>query len=272
MGNAELHDDDAAKTDAAASVSGNFAVGDEVFGVNWGQGRHDEENTPTGGTFAEYAKIPLKKLSKKPAAVSHEQAAAVALVGTTAYQSLLQNCKVESGSKVLILGGATAVGSIAIQLAKNVGAWVATTSSARTRSYVESFNAADLIIDYNAEKWEEVKDLQGGIDAVFDSVGETDGFARAKKILKAEGGAFCSIASYDAGFDPKGHPPLSYAAFFAFSNSSMIQDELAEMIASGKLKIVIEQTYDFREESIQRMLEESKKGKQCGKSVVKVSE
>ena len=76
-------------TEVGDGVEG-FAVGDDVFAVNWGQHNHGAgtEEEPVGGAFAEYISIAASKLSKKPADVSHEQAAAVALVGTTAVQGL----------------------------------------------------------------------------------------------------------------------------------------------------------------------------------------
>ena len=104
---------------------GNFKVGDAVFGVNWGQGKHDDNDIslPIGGTFSEYCHIPISKISKKPIELSFDIAAAIPLVATTAYQCLFDCAKLNNNSRILILGGASAVGSIAIQLAKAAGAW-----------------------------------------------------------------------------------------------------------------------------------------------------
>eukprot|EP01034_Spumella_vulgaris_P027590 gene27589-34334_t len=97
----------------------SFAVGDAVFAVNWGKANHQAENVnqPIGGAFAEYISVPVSILSHKPANVTHQTAAAVALVGTTALD-VLNTAKVAKGTKVLVLGASTAVGSIAIQIAK----------------------------------------------------------------------------------------------------------------------------------------------------------
>jgi NADPH:quinone reductase-like Zn-dependent oxidoreductase len=255
-------------SDISAEDSGNpFTIGDEVFAVNWGQGKHDEGNLPVGGSFAEYILMPIAKLSRKPENISFEQAAAVALVGTTAHQCLFRCGQVAAGSRVLILGGASAVGAIAIQLAKSRGAWVATTCSDRTIDYVSQFGA-DKIVNYRESKWEEDPELKG-LDVVFDTVGETDGFARttANGVVK-ETGAFVSICSPDAGYDPAAHPPLSYAAFHCLANEPSVQDELASMLASGSLTIPIDKTLPFSEENIRELVKYQESGKSTGKNVL----
>merc|ERR1719464_271 len=100
-----------------------------------------------GGGLAEYSIVPSNKLSRKPTNVSHEEAASVALVGLTARQAL-DALSVKEGTKLLILGGSGAVGTIATQLAKNRGAWVATTCSSRTKDYVGRMGKPDMIVDY----------------------------------------------------------------------------------------------------------------------------
>ena len=105
--------------------SKGFAVGDEVFGVNWGPGRHDDPSQPDlplAGTFSEYCLVPLSRLSRKPAGLSFDEAAALPMAGCTAYQCLFERTQVAEGQRVLILGGDTAVGSIAIGLAMQAGA------------------------------------------------------------------------------------------------------------------------------------------------------
>jgi len=245
-----------------------FKVGDDVFAVNWGQHHHNTEGIAPGGSFAEYIKVPLTILSKKPDALSYEQAAAVALVGTTAYEATLEEGKVGNGQKVLIFGGAGAVGQIGIQLAKNAGAWVATTASKRTRAFVETLGP-DLIVDYTEEDWTKIEALKG-VDVVLDFVGEKDGFAKAKeaKVIK-ETGRFISIAAHDAGFDPTAHAPLSYAAFFCLANSPTVQDKLAAGLVDGSLKLPVESTFPFTDDGLQALLAAQKKGKAMGKLVFK---
>ena len=98
----------------------DFVVGDEVFGCHWGTHTHTDEYGYTAGSFAEFMIIPIRNLAKKPENITHEQAAANAMVTMTA---LIPNdlAKVTNGTKVLILGGSTAVGSLAIQIAKSRG-------------------------------------------------------------------------------------------------------------------------------------------------------
>lgn len=166
--------DFAGVVDSVSEGESAFAVGERVFAVNWGTHSHNDAGTPAGGAFAEYILIPTSKLSKLPDVVTFEQGAAVALVGTTAHQIVVDCARVTAGSRVLILGGSTSVGSIAIQLAKAKGAWVATTSSTRNMQFVSQFGA-DLVVNYNEQKWEDLPELKG-LDAVIDAVGEKDGF------------------------------------------------------------------------------------------------
>jgi NADPH:quinone reductase-like Zn-dependent oxidoreductase len=251
------------------SDTGTFSVGDEVFAVNWGVGSHNDEQGSIGGAFAEYIKIPLSKLSRKPADVSFEQAAAVALVGTTAYQILFDCAKVTAGSRVLILGGPSAVGQVAIQLAKARGAWVATTSSTRNLEYVAQFGA-DLVVDYTTTKWDELEALKG-LDAVVDTVGDEHAFLRSTEhhVVRPDG-YFVSIANMEAGFDPLGHPPLQYAAFHCLSNSVAIQDELVAALAAGTLHITIDQVFPFTLEGVHGILKRIESKVSTGKSLLKI--
>ena len=178
----------------AGKAVSNVSVGDQVFGVNWGVGNHDVEPSP-GGAFAEYMTVKASIVSKKAENVSTEQAAAIGLVGTTAYQACT-NVGVFSGDtkRILVLGGSSSVGSLAIQLAKQQGCFVATTCSKRTKEYVESFKCADKISDDGAEKWWELPELKG-IDAVLDVVGEAEALEHAKLILRSDG-YFATIVTH----------------------------------------------------------------------------
>eukprot|EP01134_Creolimax_fragrantissima_P001588 CFRG1588T1 len=151
----------------------NVAVGDRVFCVNTGQQGHNVEGGPIANTFKEYATIKATNLSKIPDGVPADKACAMCLTGTTAYEAVI-NMNVKKGDRVLILGGSSAVGQLAIQFAKAAGAWVATTASARTRDFVQKIANPDLIIDYReGEKWHDRADLKN-IDAVFASVSDRD--------------------------------------------------------------------------------------------------
>lgn len=250
----------------------DWPVGKEVFGVQWGKGKHDEEGKPTGGTFAQYVAVPVERLSVKPDSVSHEQAAASALVGTTAHQLVNRCAGIEKGQKVLILGGPTSVGMICVQLAVQKGANVYATASARNRDFVASLGEGITIIDYRAVNWWEHKDLAAGkdVDAVLDTTGEAGAWEHAQLVLKPEG-SFATIAAVDAGFDPNGHPPRKFAAFYCLSNEPKAQDEIAAGLGAGKLKIpLVESAYPFTEQGAKDMLAAQAKGAHTGKLVMKI--
>jgi NADPH:quinone reductase-like Zn-dependent oxidoreductase len=136
----------------------DLKVGDAVFGVLEG-GRE--------GAYAEKLAITAAIVAKKPDALSHVAAAALALTGLTAFVSIETTLKLQRGETILIQGGAGGVASLAIQLAKHIGARVITTTSAANMDYVRSLGA-DEVIDYNAQDFTAVVH---GCDAVFDTVG-----------------------------------------------------------------------------------------------------
>lgn len=242
-----------------------FAVGDAVYAVNWGDHKHDEGDLSVGGTFAQYALLPLKRLSKKPAGLSFELAAALPLVGTTATQSL-QCLNVQSGSKVLILGGSAAVGLLAIQLAKLKGAYVATTASARNLEFVSQFGP-DKIINYQTEDWAALKDF----DAVLEATGEAGAFKKASSGVLKPTGAFLSLVNNEVGFNPHGHPPLSFASLYGLSNKPADQEAVAAAVVAGKVKLLIDETFPFTQEGVVALLKKIEGGKSNGKNVLQVS-
>ncbi len=130
----------------------DFSMGDAVFGTHWGLRTHTDKFRATAGTFAEYVIIPTRSLVKKPSNMSHAQAAAIAMVGKTATGPLEKATGLGPGSKILVLGGSSGIGSLVIQLAKLKGAWVATTASNRAVNYVSQFGA-DKIVNYTETCW-----------------------------------------------------------------------------------------------------------------------
>ena len=158
----------------------DLRVGDEVFGV-LEAGRE--------GAYAEKIAIEAAIVAKKPAAMSHVDAAALALTGLTALCSIEDSLKLKSGETILIQGGAGGVASFAIQLAKHLGARVITTGSAANLSYLRDIGA-DEVIDYNATDF--TKAVRN-CDAVFDTVGG-DVATRSFAVLKP-GGRAAFIAS-----------------------------------------------------------------------------
>ena len=157
-----------------------FTVGDPVFGV-LAAGRD--------GTYAEKVAEKASILCRKPADLSHLEAAALALVGLTALVSIEDTLKLKRDETILIQGGAGGVAGYAIQLAKHIGARVITTTSAANRAYVQGLGA-DQIIDYNKEDFTK---LVRDVDAVFETVGG-EVATRSFEVVKS-GGRAAFIAS-----------------------------------------------------------------------------
>lgn len=159
--------------DAVGKRVTRFRVGDEV----WSSPIHSRP-----GAYAEHVCIDEREVGPKPKSISHEEAAALPLVGLTAYQCIVEKGKLRAGQRVLIHAGAGGVGSFAIQLAKHLGAEVYTTCSARNADFVRSLGA-DHVIDYTKERFEDVVD---GLDLVLDSVGEP-AFGAHMKVVRRGG-------------------------------------------------------------------------------------
>jgi NADPH:quinone reductase-like Zn-dependent oxidoreductase len=163
-----------------------FKPGDEVFA------RLDKERM---GAFAEQAVADEAIVAKKPSSLDHEHAAALPLVGLTSWQALVDEGGLKKGQKVLIHAGAGGVGTVAIQLAKHVGAHVATTTSTKNVELVRSLGA-DTVVDYTKEDFAKVL---SDYDLVFETLGgeiELKSFGVLKR-----GGVMVSIAGLpDAKF------------------------------------------------------------------------
>src|ERR671919_94630 len=156
-------------------MSSDFKQGDEVYG---------QASVFSGGsgTFAELALANKHSIAHKPKTLNHIEAAGLPLVGVSAWQALIENIGLSKDQKILIHGGAGGIGSIAIQLAKKLDAYVATTASTNDKQFVEMLGA-DEVIDYKTQTFE---DMIHDYDAVFDTVGgET--YARSFRVLTKDG-------------------------------------------------------------------------------------
>ncbi|MES2915113.1 MAG: NADP-dependent oxidoreductase [Pseudomonadota bacterium] len=140
------------------------------------------------GTFAELIAVDQANLALKPASLTMEEAASFPLVGLTAWQALVELGRVKPGQKVFIQAGSGGVGTIAIQLAKHLGATVATTTSAANADLVRSLGA-DVVIDYRTQDFEQVL---SGYDLVLHSQ-DSAALSKSLKILKP-GGQVISIS------------------------------------------------------------------------------
>jgi NADPH:quinone reductase-like Zn-dependent oxidoreductase len=203
---------------AAADVS-DLKVGDPVFGV-LEAGRE--------GAYAEKLSITAAIIARKPAALSHAEAAAVALTGLTAIISIETTLKLQRGETILIQGGAGGVASFAIQLAKHIGARVITTTSAGNLDYVRGLGA-DEIIDYTAQDFAGVV---SGCDAVFDTVGG-EVAARSFAVLRP-GGRAAFIASGPTAPKPERNDVTSLRP--AVGRSRPPLERIGQLVAAGAVR------------------------------------
>ena len=153
-----LGNDLAGQVEAVGPGVSKFKVGDAIYS------RLDKDRI---GAMAEYALVRESAAAKKPARLDFVEAASVPLVGLTAWQALIDLAHLQAEQKVLIHAGSGGVGTFAIQLAKHLGARVATTASAKNHALVKSLGA-DVAIDYKTTRFEEVASDE---DVVFDTQG-----------------------------------------------------------------------------------------------------
>ena len=167
------HDVAGVVTKVGSKVS-KFKIGDEVY---------SRPSDYRIGTFAEKISINQNDVAMKPKNISMEEAASISLVGLTAWQALVEIAKVKKGQKVFIQAGSGGVGTFAIQLAKHLGATVATTTSAANIELVKSLGA-DIVIDYKSEDFEtKLK----GYDVVLHSNRDKKILEKSLRILKSGG-------------------------------------------------------------------------------------
>ena len=221
-------------------------IGDEVFA---------RPNQMDAGSVAEFARIQEDELAIKPSNMTHEQAASVPLAGLTAWQALVTKGKIKGGSKVLIHAGSGGVGTLAIQIAKHFGAFVATTTSGKNAGLVKELGA-DLIINYTTQNFEdEVSDY----DLVIDTIGgET--LVRSFKVLK-KGGTMVSVKSQDN--DNLAEKYGVHFEWFFMSPDGKMLSELAKLISQGTVKTVIDSIFRMNQaaEAFDRLATGRAKGK-----------
>jgi NADPH:quinone reductase-like Zn-dependent oxidoreductase len=225
-----------------------FAEGDDVFGF------------AASGGYAEFATAPAALIAKKPAGVSHEQAAAIPVAGLTAWQALFDRGRLERGQVALIVGAAGGVGHLAVQFAKLAAARAIGTGSSRNRDFVLGLGAEEYI-DYTQL---DVAEAVSGVDVALDAVGaETPSLLRTVR----EGGILVTIASA---------PPTEEAQelgvraeLLVTSPSSEQLARIAELVASGDVQVEIAEVVPLKE--VQRAHELSESGHTRGKIVLRVA-
>jgi NADPH:quinone reductase-like Zn-dependent oxidoreductase len=197
----------------------DLRVGDEVFGVL---------EAGRDGTYSEKIAVGAAIVAKKPASLSHIDAAALALTGLTALCSIEDCLKLKRGETILIQGGAGGVASFAIQIAKHIGARVLTTASASNAAYLRDIGA-DEVIDYNATDFTKAV---SNCDAVFDTVGG-DVALRSFAVLKP-GGRAAFIAS--GGQAPKPERSDVTALRPAVGRDRAHLDRVVDLCRSGAVR------------------------------------
>ena len=213
-------------------VSSDFKQGDEVYGqaavVRGGS-----------GAFAEMALANAETVAHKPKSLSHSEAAALPLVGVSAWQALFENIGLSRGQKILIHGGAGGIGSIAIQLAKNLGGYVTTTVSTDDKQFVQNLGA-DEVIDYKTQTFE---DLLHDYDAVFDTVGgET--YTKSFKVLKRKGIIVSMLEQPNSDLMER----FGVKAIFQFTQVNRERlTKLAQLVDQNKIKIHLDKTFRLDE-------------------------
>lgn len=178
--------------DVAGTV---IRVGSKVDGFAPGDLVYARPRDGRIGTFAEAIAIDETDVSLAPSSISAVEAASLPLVALTAWQALVERGNVQPGQKVLIHGGSGGVGTIAIQLAKHLGAHVATTASAENADFVRELGA-DEVIDYRTQAFE---DTLHGVDLVLDSLGG-ENLERSLRVLKTGGKAIGIAGPPDPAF------------------------------------------------------------------------
>ena len=238
------------------------------------------------GTFAEFIAVNETDVALKPKNLSMTEAASIPLVGLTAWQALVEVGKVKPGQKVFIQAGSGGVGTIAIQLAKHLGATVATTTSAKNAELVRSLGA-DVVVDYNTQDFEKVL---SGYDLVLNSQ-DPKTLAKSLRVLKA-GGQLISISgppdpafAEAFGLNPflklamrllsrgvrKKAKALGVRYSFLFMRAQGQQlSEITSLIESGVIRPVVDKVFPF--EKTMEALAYVETGRAKGKVIITITD
>lgn len=236
------------------------------------------------GTFAELIAVDEADLAAKPKNLTMEEAASLPLVGLTAWQVLVDRAKVTRGQKVFIQAGSGGVGTIAIQLAKHLGAFVATTTSASNKEMVRALGA-DVIVDYKAEDFETT--LSG-----YDLVLNTQDRATLEKSLRVlkRGGAAISISGppeprfarerglgvvvriaarfLSAGIRRQAKKAEVDYSFMLMNASGAQLEAITTLIEAGVIRPIVDRVFPF--EATNDALDYVKQGRARGKVVIRI--
>ncbi|MDV9195325.1 NADP-dependent oxidoreductase [Streptomyces sp. Wh19] len=203
----------------------DFAVGDEVFG------------SIGSGSYAEFALAPAAQLARKPEGVSWEVAAGLPVAVNTAYQ-VLADLGVKSGETLVVDGAAGGVGSVAVQIARHLGATVIGTASERNHAYLRSLGAEPVTYGEGfAERARAV--AEKGVDAAFDAAGK----GSLPALVELTGGPDRVVTIAD-------HRAAEHGVRFAFAGPDAIRERLeqaAALVGNGELGLSVARTYSLSE-------------------------
>lgn len=252
-----------------------FKVGDEVYS------RPSDHRI---GTFAEFVAVNENDAAPKPNNITMEEAASLPLVSLTAWQALVERARLQAGQKIFIQAGSGGVGTFAIQLAKQIGATVATTTSSANVDLVKRLGA-DIVIDYKTEDFEKIlRDY----DVVLHSQ-DAGALEKSLRVLKP-GGTLVSITGpADPAFAANAGAPwfvrliirllssgvrrrakrgsLKYSFLFMRASGQQLR-EITRLVEAGALRPVIDRSFAF--ESANEALAYVESGRAKGKVVLKL--
>jgi NADPH:quinone reductase-like Zn-dependent oxidoreductase len=236
------------------------AIGSGVSRLKLGDEVYSRPDIARDGSYAEYIVVKESEVARRPQSVDHIHAAAVPLAALTAWQALFDAAKLSAGQTVLIHGAAGGVGSFAVQFAKIKGARVIGTASKKNHDFLRSLGA-DETIDYNTTKFE---DVVRNVDAVLDTItGETAD--RSYPVIKP-GGVYVSILAPPSKEKAAAHG-VRAAHTFVQPNVEQL-NEIAKLVDSGKLQIIIERVFPLSEARAAQEL--NAQGHTRGKIVLRV--
>ncbi|RLK52893.1 NADP-dependent oxidoreductase [Microbacterium telephonicum] len=222
----------------------------------------------TGGSYAEYAVVPSLSVARKPAALSHVEAAGVPLAALTAWGLVVETAHAHEGQRVLIHAGSGGVGHFAVQLAAYFGAHVIATGSERNLPWLRELGA-EVVIDYATTRFE---DVVSDVDVVIDLVGNVhdDTGTRSLGVLRP-GGLYVMVPS---GAWPD-YADAAAAAGVRATSYKVVPDgsvlaTLTRLLDSGAVQVFIDRVFDLGEAA--EAHRELERGHARGKIVLRVSE
>jgi NADPH:quinone reductase-like Zn-dependent oxidoreductase len=227
--------------------------GDPVYGMPWFPRQ--------AGAYAEYVTAPSRHFARKPSSLSHEQAAAVPLAALTAWQTLVDLARVQSGQRVLIHAAAGGVGHFAVQIAKHLGAHVIGTARAEKHDWLSKLGA-DELIDYTEVRFEQaVRD----VDVVLDLIGDgTDNTSTRSLDVLTQGGLLVAVPSGASAdlIDRAEHEGLR-ASQFLVEPDGWALNRIADLIDGGEIDAEVENVFPLEQAATahQRLAEGRTRGK-----------